>query len=74
MSVALAVHEEPPFDALDGHSFLPSPVADLAFRETTTGFGPLENGTQRVGHMPLLALWGIETFGVGRGFERCENL
>lgn len=66
MSVALAVYEVPVFDALDGHSFLPSPVADLAFRETTTGFGPLENGTQRVGHVTELALWGVEGFGGGR--------
>lgn len=56
MSVALAVYKEPPFDALDVDTLLPRAEADLTFGQSTTGFGPLELGVHRVGHMTELAL------------------
>ncbi|WP_338740767.1 hypothetical protein [Haloplanus salilacus] len=64
--VALAVNEIPPFDALYRDTLFPTPISELAFRQATTGFDALENGVHRVGHRPLLALLGIESFGGDR--------
>ena len=64
--ITLTVYEEPVFYTLYRDTLLPCAVSDLSFRKTVTGFHALENSIHRVGHMLLLALWGVESFGVGR--------